>query len=86
MNTFDLYTAAVTVTNGIQLVNPRFANGTFVASVQTVTGRTYSLESTASLAEQVWTAVAEISGDGTVRDLVDAGGAAPRLFYRARVR
>jgi hypothetical protein len=79
-NNFDIYTARVSVPN------PRYMNSTFYWSVQTVAGKTYSLESTPTLSPASWSTVTSVPGDGTVKELVDPNATGPAKFYRARAQ
>jgi hypothetical protein len=83
-NNFDIYTARVTVNVPLVMLNPRYTNPTFRASVQTVAAKTYFLESSPSLNPSNWSAVTSVPGDGTVKDLVDSNATAPTQFYRIR--
>jgi len=81
-NTFDIYTARVTVEVPIVMLNPRYTNSTFHTSVQTVAAKTYFLESSPSLSAPGWSPVASVAGDGTIKELVDPNASAPAQFYR----
>jgi hypothetical protein len=85
-NNFDLYTARVTVSAPLVLLNPRFTNNVFAASMQTIPGKTYFLESTASLAPVSWVSETGIAGDGTIKDFIDPNPSNPQAFYRIRVQ
>jgi len=85
-NNFDIYTARVTVNVPLVMLNPRYSNSTFRASVQTVAAKTYFLESSPSLNPANWSAVTSAPGDGTVKDLVDSNATAPAQFYRIRAQ
>lgn len=86
LNNFDIYTARVTINVPLVMLNPRYINSTFRASVQTVAAKTYYLESTASLNPASWGVVTSVPGDGTVRDLVDPNATGPAEFYRVRAQ
>src|SRR6266850_2393619 len=79
-NNFDLYTARVTVNVPLVMLNPRYTNSTFRASVQTVAAKTYFLESTAALSPANWSTVTSVPGDGTLKDLVDSSATGPAQF------
>ena len=81
---FDMYTARVTVMPPLLMLNPRLTNATFHATVQTVAMKTYFLESTPALINPVWSSVASVSGDGTLKDL--AASASSQAFYRIRAQ
>jgi hypothetical protein len=83
-NNFDLYTARVTVNYPLMILNPRYTNGTFQASVQTVAAKTYFLESAPSVATPTWSPVTSVPGDGTIKELVDPAVAPGQKFYRVR--
>lgn len=85
-NNFDIYTARVTVNVPLVMLNPRYINSTFRASVQTVAAKTYYLESTAILNPASWSAVTSVPGDGTVKDLVDSNATGPAEYYRVRAQ
>jgi hypothetical protein len=85
-NNFDLYTARVTVNVPLLMLNPRYTNSTFRASVQTVAAKTYFLESTPVLSPTSWSMVTSVPGDGTVKDLVDPNATGPAEFYRVRAQ
>jgi hypothetical protein len=86
LSNFDIYTARVTVNVPLVLLNPRYTNSTFRASVQTVAAKTYFLESTPSLNPTSWSVVTSVPGDGTVKELVDPNATGPAEFYRARAQ
>jgi hypothetical protein len=67
-------------------MNPYFTNGSFHVFVPTVAMKTYYLESTPSLYNPEWSPAASVSGDGTLKELVDVNAAAPQLFYRVGVQ
>jgi len=81
---FDMYTARVTVMPPLLLLNPRLTNATFHTTVQTVAMKTYFLESTPALINPVWSSLASVSGDGTIKDL--AASASSQAFYRIRAQ
>lgn len=85
-NNFDLYTARVTVNVPLVMLNPRYTNSTFRASVQTVAAKTYFLQSTPALSPTSWSTITSVSGDGTIKDLVDSSATGPRQFYRIRAQ
>jgi hypothetical protein len=85
-NNFDLYTARVTVNIPLVMLNPRYTNSTFRVSVQTVAAKTYFLESSPSLNPTSWSTVTSVSGDGTLKDLVDPNATGPAEFYRVRAQ
>jgi hypothetical protein len=85
LNVFDMYTARVTVTiPPLVLLNPGFTNSHFIASVNTLPGYTYYLESTTDLSSGVWTPAPGVLGDGTLKDLSDLSPSAAHTFYRVR--
>src|ERR1044071_676277 len=85
MNYFDTYTARVTVTTPLLLVNPRTSGNNFVVSLQTMLGKTYYLEATPELINPNWTTVTNAAGNGQLVDLTDTNPGA-QTFYRARVQ
>jgi hypothetical protein len=85
-NTFDIYTARVTLNLPVVMLNPLLTNRTFHVSVQTVAAKTYFLEASLSLAPQSWTPVVSAAGDGTLKELVDLDATTPQKFYRVRVQ
>jgi hypothetical protein len=85
-SSFDIYTARVTVNLPLVVLNPRFTNSSFHASVQTVAAKTYFFESSPSLNPQNWTGVTNFPGDGTSKELVDSNAAGPNKFYRVRAQ
>ena len=85
-NNFDLYTARVTVNLPLVILNPRYTNSTFRASVQTVAAKTYFLESTPVLTPTSWSPVTSVPGDGTLKDLLDPNATGPAKFYRVRAQ
>jgi len=74
----------VTVNYPLMILNPRYTNGTFQASVQTVAAKTYFLESAPSVATPTWSPVTSVPGDGTIKELVDPAVAPGQKFYRVR--
>jgi hypothetical protein len=85
-NNFDIYTARVTVNVPLVILNPRYTNSTFHASVQTVAAKTYFLDSRPTLSPASWSAVTTVPGDGTVKELVDPTATGPAKFYRVRAQ
>ncbi len=83
---FDTYTARVTVNLPLVILNPRLTNSTFHVSVQTVAAKTYFLESSLSLDPQSWASVANVAGDGTIKELVDSNATGPSKLYRVRAQ
>jgi hypothetical protein len=85
-NNFDTYTARVTVNYPLVILNARYTNATFHASVQTVAAKTYFLESSPSLKPTAWNPVASIAGDGTIKELIGPNASTPAQFYRVRAQ
>ncbi len=85
-NYFDLYTARVTVVAPLVLLNPRFTNNLFAASIQTLPGKTYFLESTPSLSPASWVSGTGVAGDGTLKDMIDPSASGPNTYYRVRAQ
>ena len=69
---------------GPQVLNPQLRDGTFSVSVPTASGRVYVLEYADALAENPWTALPLVAGDGAVKRLVDPAASGPQRFYRVR--
>jgi uncharacterized delta-60 repeat protein len=65
---------------GTQLVD-----GALSVSFLSLLDRTYRLESTPGLDEQAWTTVSGLSGDGTLRVLLDTNATGGARLYRIRV-
>jgi hypothetical protein len=85
LKVFDMYTARVTVqVPALMLLNPRFTNSQFVASVNTLPGYTYFLESRTALDSGIWSPAPGVSGDGSLKDLIDPSPSDPNRFYRVR--
>jgi hypothetical protein len=85
MNSFDIYTARVTVNTPVLMVNPRSNGNHFVVSVHTTVGKTYYLEATPALINPVWTPVTNAAGNGRLVDLTDMNRGT-NAFYRARAQ
>ena len=69
----------------IFLFDPSVLNGRSSASIATVAGKTYTLESKDSLAEATWTPRTNRFGDGSVQVLADPAPNPSHRFYRIRV-
>jgi hypothetical protein len=84
-NVFDMYTARVTVqVAALVLLNPRRTSSQFTASVNTLPGYTYYLESRTDLNSGIWTPAPGVPGDGTPKNLIDPSPSDPHRFYRVR--
>jgi hypothetical protein len=71
---------------GVLVRNSAYAKGVFRLSVPTEQGRSYTLEFTDSLTPANWTALPAVTGDGTVKVLVDPAATNHQRFYRVHVR
>jgi hypothetical protein len=69
----------------VKLLRPVVSATAFAVQVQTVTGKTYRLESTGSLNSPNWQPGAAVSGDATVKTLTSPLGTNGMSFYRVRV-
>ena len=69
----------------IFLFDPSVLNGRSSASIATVAGKSYTLESKDSLAEATWTPRTNRFGDGSVQVLADPAPNPTHRFYRIRV-
>lgn len=66
------------------ILNPIHSAGQFTVLVQTVSGKSYSLEYKDSLDATGWTALPAIQGNGTLQLLTDPNATVARRFYRVR--
>jgi hypothetical protein len=62
------------------------ANGTFQLSFQSAAGCGYVLETADGLAEPIWDASQQVTGDGSVMTFSDTNATAPARFYRVRAQ
>lgn len=62
------------------------SGNTFQVSVETISGRNYTLEFKNAVTDGAWTALTTVAGDGTVRILQDTGATGPQRLYRARAQ
>ena len=69
----------------LTLTSPAQQGSQFSVSITTVIGATYHLECTPSLGATNWTAVANVSGNGFVQNLIDFSATNAQSFYRVRV-
>jgi len=67
------------------LVNPSYDGGSFAVGVMTVAGKIYTLEFKDSLLDVAWTALLPLTGDGTLKTVIDPGAKGIQRFYRMRV-
>jgi hypothetical protein len=82
---FDMYTARVTVqAPALVLLNPKRTSSQFTASINTLPGYTYYLESRTDLNSGVWSPAPGVAGDGTLKNLIDSNPTDPHRFYRVR--
>ena len=65
--------------------NPGYDNGEFRLSVPTEKGRSYVLEFTEALTPGKWTPLPAVTGDGTVKVLLDPAATTQQRFYRVHV-
>ena len=68
-----------------QLTRGVYTNGVFGVPLSTVPGKNYILEFTDSLPGTNWTALPAVSGDGTVKILIDPAATVRQRFYRVRI-
>jgi hypothetical protein len=68
----------------IYITNARRVGGDFVLSFNTETGRSYTVESTTSLAPPVWSPLQTIPGSGSVINLTNAIVPADKRYFRVR--
>lgn len=66
------------------LINPTWDPTGFSVSLPTQSGRVYRLEYKSSLAEDNWTALPLVAGNGATRTLTDATATGAQRFYRVR--
>jgi alpha-tubulin suppressor-like RCC1 family protein len=66
----------------LQLFQPTLSGNTFGVSVQTLNGKTYTLQFKNFIDTTNWIAVATLPGDGNVHVLSDTNATAPQGFYR----
>ena len=64
------------------LFEPALSNGTFLVSMATVATQTCILEYSDSLIAPNWTALPPVTGDGTVKVLVDPAANPRQRYYR----
>jgi hypothetical protein len=64
--------------------NPTISSNGFTVSVPSQNGRVYALEYKSSLADQSWTALPLVAGNGTNLTLADTTASATPRFYRVR--
>ena len=69
----------------LTLTSPAKQGAQLSVSITTVIGATYHLECTPSLGATNWTAVANVSGNGFVQNLIDFSATNAQSFYRVRV-
>jgi alpha-tubulin suppressor-like RCC1 family protein len=67
-----------------RLVNPRLDADGFHVSVPTSYGRVYRLEYKTTLADDTWTALPLVAGNGSTRTLTDPTATGSERFYRVR--
>jgi len=67
------------------LRNPRLQGSVFSVTVATLAGKSYTLEFKDTLDESTWTALPQVTGDGTDKTLTDPSAVGPHRFYRVRV-
>jgi len=63
-----------------------YQDGAFQVSVPTLNGRTYTLQFIDELSGTNWTDLQSVSGDGTVRVLIDSSVTNAQRFYRVRMQ
>jgi hypothetical protein len=71
---------------GVLVSTLAYANGVFRLSVPTEQERSYVLEFTEALTPANWTALTAVTGDGTVKVLVDPAATNQQRFYRIHVQ
>jgi uncharacterized delta-60 repeat protein len=69
---------------GVLLSEPQLSANGFTVTINTATGRTYWLESTADLSGDAWVPVVSVPGNGLAQALTASPSNAP-AFYRVRV-
>jgi hypothetical protein len=71
----------------LRVLNSGMSTNGFSLSFPTVAGKSYIVERKNDLRDPEWTEVETITGDGTVKQSLDAGAVGlPRRFYRVRVQ
>jgi hypothetical protein len=68
-----------------QMSMSRLSPNGFQSSAWTAPGKSYVLEWSNSLDNQVWTALPKVIGDGTVKDFLDPSIPESQRFYRLRI-
>ena len=68
----------------LRLLNPVCTNNVFCARVQTVSGRSYTLEFKDGPSQANWIALPPIPGNGTIKVVSDPAANMPQRFYRVR--
>lgn len=63
----------------------RYAGGKLSLELETISGRSYTLQFKSSLAAQEWHDVVTVPGDGTRLTLDDVQASEPERFYRVRI-
>ena len=71
---------------GPPIFNPIFSNNIFTVSIATVAGKSYTLQFKNALSDSTWASLPPVSGDGTIKALIDASASVLRRFYRAQVQ
>jgi hypothetical protein len=67
------------------LVNPILSNNVFKVSLDTVSGKSHVLQFKNSFSVSNWTALPAVTGDGTMKTLVDASATGTKRVYRVQV-
>jgi hypothetical protein len=81
----NIYVQVISEVQVPRLESPVITEGSFACSVATQPGVTYVLELQAVLGVGTWSPVAQVTGDGTTRQLKDPSPAGAQGYYRVRV-
>lgn len=73
-----------TVPSNPVILKPTYGAGQFSVTVQTISGKKYSLEYKDALNAATWTALPAIQGNGALQDLTDPDATVTQRFYRVR--
>jgi uncharacterized delta-60 repeat protein len=68
-----------------ELLHPRVQESQFSASIQTLAGKRYTVERSDLIASSVWSVVATLDGDGSLKSISDPAPGLSQRYYRLRV-